>query len=84
MKNTKSKAKVSDAVKTYVKKMVEPNPELRYFDYRVTAEQVINNQLSNSSASYYSDPCDVPLYSGSASTSMEAIVTGKQSTLIQD
>lgn len=57
-----------------VKRVCEKTQELRYFDYRVTAEQIINNQLSNSSASYYSDPCDVPLFSAAAATSMEGRV----------
>lgn len=64
-------------VKKYVKNVLSKTLEMRYFDYRVVAEQIINNQLSNASASYYSDPCDVPLFSSAAATSMEGR-TGNQ------
>lgn len=71
------KAKLSTGLKKAVKAIVSKSTEMRYFDYRVTAEQIINNQLSNASASYYSDPCDVPLFSSAAATSMEGR-TGNQ------
>lgn len=67
----KGPAKLSTGVRKAVKAIVSKSQELRYFDYRVTAEQILNNQLSNASVSYYSEPCDVPLYSGAAATSME-------------
>lgn len=72
-----TKPKVPEKVKDYVKNALSKTLEMRYFDYRVTAEQIINNQLSNSSASYYSDPCNVPFFDGTVATSMEGR-TGNQ------
>lgn len=67
----KKPTRLTKPLRNAVKKIVRGTMETRYFDYRVTAEQVINNQLSNASASYFSDPCDVPLFSSAAATSME-------------
>lgn len=76
-KKTTLPAGLKNAVKAIAKKTCDKTQEMRYFDYRVTAEQVLNNALSNSSVSYYSDPCDVPLFSSAAATSMEGR-TGNQ------
>lgn len=61
-RRTAKKANLTPQVKNAVNAIVDRRLEMKQYDVTQTTTQVINNQLSNASISYYCDFADVGLY----------------------